>query len=149
MFRKIFGALAVGILFCAVSADAQKSRTPLLECKEIGGRTANGAYFVNFTVQRNGSVKFEANTGKKTAILSKADLTLLDKKMNAADYKAITATKSNKMSPAAYDSIETTYIFYTKGKRHQVAPYKYIIPNNTALLKTVETLRQRYKLYPN
>ena len=147
MFSKIFGVLAVGTLFCTVSADAQKSRTPLLECKEIGGRTVNGAYFAKFIIQRDGSLKFETNTGKKTAKLSKADLTLLDKKMNTANYKAMTATKSNKMSPAAYDGIETTYIFYAKGKRHQVAPYKYIIPQNTARLKTVETLRQRYKLY--
>lgn len=146
MHRKNIGWIGLGLAFCMIKADAQKNHSLLLECKENGGRTPKGAYFVKFSIRRDGSAQFENNDGKKTAKLSKADKSLLIKEIDRADYKAITATKSNKISPAAYDGTETTYIFYSKGHRHEIAPYKYIISPNTTLFKTIESVRQRYKL---
>ncbi len=146
MYWKISGLILLGMSLCAMSADAQGTKATLLECRENGGRTPKGGYFVNMKIRRDGTAQFEDNDRKHRAKLSQADIALLIKEIERADYDAITAKPSGKMSPASYDGTETIYTFYSKGAPHRIPTYKYVVPPKTTLFKTVEMLRKRYKL---
>ena len=146
LYKISSGLILLMLSLCTMSAQAQKSRMLLLECSEIGGLTPKGQYTATFRVARTGMIQHECMGKKKTSKLSQADLTLLTREVDTANYAAITANPSGKMSPAAYDGTQTTYIFYGKGQRQEVAPYKFNVPPKTTLFKIVETLRKRYKL---
>jgi hypothetical protein len=144
MFTKFAACSALGLMMICGGAQAQKRPAVLMECRENGGRTLKGAYFVRWSISQQGLVNFENNDGKRTLQLKPTDLQKLRTEIRIANYDALTAKPSGKMTPAAYDGTETNYVFHAKGRRHAIATYKYVFPPNT-LLKTVETLRTRYQ----